>query len=65
MNQPAGPGTDLLNRDTGRVVIETTGPPILSQAAAVVLLRIVLRAHERHAMTDTAPRSDGPLRSDS
>lgn len=65
MEQPAGPSADRLRSDTGRVVVETTGPPILNQTAAVVLLRILLRAKERFEMTDTAPPSDGPLRSDS
>ncbi len=65
MEQPEAPSTDRLRSDTGRVVVETTGPPILNQTAAGVLLRILLRAQERFEKTDTAPRSDGPLRSDS
>ena len=65
MEQPVAPGTDLLNSEPGRVVFETAGPPVLNQAAAEVLLRILLRAKERCEMTDTAPPSDGPLRSDS
>ena len=65
MEQPAGPSGDLIDSEPGRVVIETAGPPVLNQAAAEVLLRILLRAKERFGMTDTAPRSDGPLRSDS
>ncbi len=65
MEQPAGPSADRLRSDTGRVVVETTGPPILNQTAAVVLLRILLRAGERDGAGNIKRPSDPPLRSDS
>ncbi len=65
MEQPAGPSADLTDNDTSRVVIETTGPPVLSEAAAVVLLRILLGAGERDDAGNIKRPSDPPLRSDS
>ena len=65
MEQPAGPTGDLTDNDTSRVVIETTGPPILNQTAAGVLLRILLRAGERDGAGNIKRPSDPPLRSDS
>lgn len=63
MQQPARPGADRLNSEPIRVVVDTTEPPVLNQAAAVVLLRILLRAAERPGMTDAACSGDRPVRS--
>ena len=65
MEQPAGLSGDRLRSDTGRVVVETAGPPILNQTAAVVLLRILLGAGERDGAGNIKRPSDPPLRSDS
>ena len=65
MEQPAGPRADLLKSDPTRAAIETAGPPVLKPAAAGVLLRILLRAAERHNMTNATRASDLPVLSDS
>jgi hypothetical protein len=51
MQQPARPA-DRLNSEPIRVVVDTTGPLVLNEAAALVLLRILLRAAERPRMSD-------------
>ena len=63
MQQPAGSGADRLESEPILVVVDTTEPPVLSEAAAVVLLRILLRAAERSGMTDAACSGDRPVRS--
>ena len=64
MQQPARPA-DRLNSEPIRVVVDTTGPPVLNEAAAVVLLRILLRAVERPGMTDAQYSATRPVPSDS
>ena len=65
MEQSAGPGADRLKSAPARVVIDATGPPVLNEAAAEVLLRILLRAAKRHGLTNATHPSDRPVRSDS
>ena len=65
MEQSAEPEADRLKSQPARVVIETTGPPVLNPAAAGVLLRILLRAAERHGITNATHPIDLPVRSDS
>ncbi len=65
MEQRPGSGADRLRKEPARVVLDPTGPPVLNQAAAEVLLRILLRAAERHVMTIATHRSGRPVRSDS
>lgn len=65
MEQAAGPSADRLTSKLARVVTETTGPPVLNQAAAEVLLRILLRAAGRHGMTNATHPTDLPVLSDS
>jgi len=65
MEQSAGPGADRLKSEPARIVIDTTGPPVLNPAAAGVLLRILLRAAERHGLTNATHPDDSPVLSDS
>jgi len=65
MQQPARPGADRLNSEPILVVVDTTGPPVLNEAAALVLLRILLRAGERPGMTDAPYPATPPVPSDS
>ena len=65
MDQRAGPGTDGRKDDPTGVFIDTTGPPVLNPAAAGVLLRILLRAAERHGLTNATHPDDSPVLSDS
>jgi hypothetical protein len=65
MQQPAEPDADRLESEPILVVVDTTEPPVLNQAAAAVLLRILLRAGERHGMTNAAYSGDRPVPSDS
>lgn len=64
MQQPAGSGADRLESEPIRVVVDTTEPPVLNQAAAAVLLRILLRAGERHGIANAAQSGDRPVSSD-
>lgn len=63
MQQPARPDCDRLESEPILVVVDTTELPVLNQAAAEVLLRILLRAGERHGMTNAAGSGDRPVRS--
>lgn len=65
MQQPAGPGADRLKSEPILVVVDMTEPPVLNEAAAVVLLRILLRSGERHGMTNAAYPATLPVPSDS
>jgi len=47
-------GIGQLARTPTRVVIDAAGPPILNEAAAEVLLRILLRAAKQHAGANVA-----------
>jgi len=64
MQQPARPGADRPNSEPIRVVVDTTGPPVLNEAAAASLLRILLRAAERSGMIDAPYPATLPLPSD-
>ena len=63
MEQTVGPGADRLNTEPILVVVDTTEPPVLREAAAVVLLGILLRAAERPGMTDASCSGNRPVRS--
>jgi hypothetical protein len=65
MDKRAGPGADRLKSEPALVVIDATGPPVLNQPAAEVLLRILLRAAERYGMTNATRPSHRRVRSDS
>jgi hypothetical protein len=65
MEQPVGPRADRPKTAPARVVIDATGPPVLNEAAAEVLLRILLRAAGRHGLTNVTHPDDRPVRSDS
>jgi len=65
MEQSAGPGADRLKSEPATIVIDTTGPPVLNPAAAGVLLRVLLRAAERHGLTNATHPDDSPVLSDS
>ena len=58
-------GIGRLARTPTRVVIDAAGPPILNEAAAGVLLRILLRAADRDGMTNVAHSAASAVRSDS
>ncbi len=47
------------------VAIDAAETPVLNPAAARVLLRILLRAGERHGLTNASHSSDPPVLSDS
>lgn len=61
MEQSAGPGADRLNSVPVKILINTTGPPVLNPAAAEVLLRILLQAGERNGMTNDTRSSNLPV----
>lgn len=65
MQQPARPGADRLNSGPITVIVDATGPPVLNEAAAAVLLRILLRAAERSGMIDAPYPAALPVPSDS
>jgi hypothetical protein len=65
MEQCASPGADRLKSNPAKIVIDSTGPPVLNPAAAGVLLRILLRAAERDGITNATHVSDLPVLSDS
>jgi len=69
MPQPEGmeangeAGIGRLARTPVRVIIDAPGPPILNEAAAAVLLRILLRAAKQHAGANVAHLSASAVRS--
>lgn len=65
MPQPARPGADRPNSEPIRVVVDTTGPPVLNEAAAAALLRILVRAAERLGTLDVPYPAARPVLSDS
>lgn len=58
-------GDDRLAKPPSRVVIDAVGPPVLNPAAAVALLRILLKAAGRNDMTNVADSAGCAVRSDS
>ncbi|HDH26670.1 MAG TPA: hypothetical protein ENH00_10845 [Actinobacteria bacterium] len=58
-------GIGRLARRPTRVVIDAAGPPVLTPAAAGVLLRILLHAAERDGMTNVGHSAASAVRSDS
>ena len=58
-------GIGRLANEQANVVIDATGPPVLTPAAAGVLLRILLHAAERDGMTNVADSAACAVRSDS
>ncbi|NOY56083.1 MAG: hypothetical protein GXP34_08860 [Actinobacteria bacterium] len=54
MEQSAGLDADRLARAATRVIIDAAGPPILNEAAAQALLRILLRAADRNDVPNVA-----------
>ncbi|HDH25246.1 MAG TPA: hypothetical protein ENH00_03500 [Actinobacteria bacterium] len=65
MEQCADLDADRLARAPVRVVIDAAGPPVLNEAAAGVLLRILLRAADRNHVTIAAGTVASAVRSDS
>lgn len=65
MQQPARADADRPNNEPIRVVVDTTEPPVLNQAAAAALLRILLRAVEGPGMPDAPYPATRPVLSDS
>lgn len=57
MRQSTKPGAGLRN-EAVNVEFDTNGPPILNQAAAAALLRILIAATERQASPEST--STGP-----
>ena len=64
MEQAAGQN-DWSKSESAKVAIDATGPPVLNEAAAVVLLRILLRAAGRNGMTNATHPGARRVRSDS
>ena len=58
-------GIGRLANEQANVVIYATGPPVLTPAAAVVLLRILLKATGRNDTTNVADSAACAVRSDS
>jgi len=58
-------GIGRLARRPTRVVIDAAGPPVLTPAAAGVLLRILLKAAGRNDTTNVAHSAACAVRSDS
>lgn len=58
VRQSARPGAGLRN-EAVKVEFDTNGPPILNEAAAAALLRILIAATERQASAEST--STGPL----
>jgi len=52
VRQSARPGAGLRN-EAVKVEFVTNGPPILKEAAAAALLRILIAANERHASAES------------
>ncbi|MDF1598035.1 MAG: hypothetical protein P1T08_18340 [Acidimicrobiia bacterium] len=65
MEQSAAPGVDRQYSEPAGIVMDATGPPVLNEAAAGVLLRILLRAAERHGMANVTHLGALRVRSDS
>ena len=58
-------GVHRLTSEPARILIDATEPPVLNEAAAEVLLRILLRAADRRSMTNTTHPNDRPVLSES
>jgi hypothetical protein len=65
MEQSAAPGVVRQYSEPAGIVVDATGPPVLNQAAAGVLLRILLRAAERQGIANATHPGDRRVRSDS